>query len=563
MPTITLNKKVLFQALGKKLSDAELKDRIPMLGTALENVTDQEIIVEVFPNRPDLLSEQGFARAFASFLGLKTGLKKYTVHPTTDRVIIEPSVNDIRPYTACAVVKNLKFDDENAQKSNISGAPETQGVSQRIKEVIQLQEKLHITYGRNRKRCAIGIYPLEKIKFPIRYLAEEPSRIKFQPLESTHEMTGLQILSQHKAGHEYAHLLEGLDKFPIFIDAKNQILSMPPIINSHLTGKITQQTKEVFIECSGFDYPVVSRCLNIIVAALADLGGQIYSLELHYPRKTYLSPDLTPEPIKISLDYANQILGLNLNEKDLKKYLEAMGHGYEDKKALVPAYRADLLHPIDLVEDVAIAYGYENFQPSIPNVATLGQEDTFEKFLNKVRDILVGFKLQEIKSFHLLDQDSLTKKMNSTALPIKLQNAPADFDCLRNLLLPSGLKTLSENQHHDYPQNIFEIGTVFVKDDTQETKVKESQHLTILLCHENTDFTEIKQLLDAFFQALNLPCTLQDANHPSFITGRVGQINQTYGLVGEIHPQVLTNWSLNVPVTALEINLTELFKLIK
>jgi len=547
MPTITLNKKTLERAIGRKLVDQELKDRISMLGTDLESVTPEEITVEIFPNRPDLLSEQGFARAFSSFIGAKPGLRKYQVHQTTDRVIIEPSVTNIRPYTACAVIKNLKFDQ------------------QKIKEIIQIQEKLHITYGRNRKKCAIGIYPLEKIKFPIRYLAEDPNKIKFQPLESDREMTGLQILSQHKAGHEFAHLLEGLEKFPIFIDANDQILSMPPVINSDLTGKISEQTQNVFIECSGFDYQVLRKCLNIIVAALADMGGEIYSLELHYPRKTFLSPNLEPEPMKINLSYVNQILGLELEEKDLKKYLEAMGYGYENKKAFIPAYRADILHPIDLVEDIAIAYGYENFKPEIPRVATIGQEDSFEKFLNQVRNLLIGFKLQETKSYHLMTQEELNQKMNLDYPPIPLKNALGDYNHLRNWLIPSSLKVLSENQHHDYPQNIFEIGTVFLPDDQQETKVKEYQRVSIILCHEKTDFTEIKQILDAFFQALNLGYQIEETQHPSFIEGRVGRISvkdKKLAYIGELSPEVLSNWGLTMPIAALEINLTELFQLL-
>lgn len=548
MPSITLNRKVFEKLVGKKLPDEQLKDRISMLGTDLEDVNQNEIIVEIFPNRPDLLSEQGFARAFSSFIGVRPGLRSYSVNKTTDRVIIEPSVNNIRPFTACAVIKNLKFDDE------------------KIKEIIQIQEKLHITYGRNRKKCAIGVYPLEKISFPIRYLAEEPNQIKFQPLESDREMTGLQILSQHKAGREYGHLLEGLEKFPIFIDANDQILSMPPIINSHQTGKISETTTDVFIECSGFDYETLRKCLNIIVTALADMGGEINSLELLYPRTTYLSPDLEPEEMKISLGYVNKILGLNLEEKQLQKYLEAMGYGYKNKKVLVPAYRADILHQIDLVEDIAIAYGYENFESEIPQVATIGQEDPFEKFLNKIRIILAGFKLQEIKTYHLMAKEELNQKMNLDLPPIPLKNALGDYNHLRNWLIPSGLKVLSENQHHDYPQNIFEIGTVFKKDQETETGVKESQRVSILLCHEKTDYTEVKQILDALFHALDKEYSIKETEHSSFIPGRVGRISvqdKELAYLGEINPGVLTNWSLNMPVAALEINLSELFEFLK
>ena len=181
MPTVTLNRKVFEKLVGKKLADDKLRNRISYMGTGLEHVDANEIQVEVFPNRPDLLSEQGFSRAFSSFIGVKPGLRKYEVKKSNHRVIVEESVRDVRPYTACAIVTGLKFDDE------------------KIKEIIQIQEKLHITYGRNRKRCAIGIYPFEKIKTPIRFIALKPEEIKFQPLEYPKVINGRQIYRQKKS----------------------------------------------------------------------------------------------------------------------------------------------------------------------------------------------------------------------------------------------------------------------------------------------------------------------------------------------------------------------------
>src|SRR3989344_6851744 len=363
MPSITLNKTVFEQLVGKQLPLEELKDRISMLGTDLEDIKDNEIHVEVFPNRPDMLSEQGFARAFSSFLGVKTGLRKYAIKESNQKVIIDPSVKGIRPYTACAIVKGLQFDEEI------------------LKQIIQIQEKLHVTYGRKRKKAAIGIYPMEKITFPITYKADLPQKIKFKPLEAHHEMSALEILEEHKAGKEYAHLLQGLPKYPLFVDAKGEILSMPPVINSDKTGRVTEETRDVFVECSGFDFEVLNTCLNMIVTALADMGGEIYSLRLEYQEETKTTPNLTPSKMKLDLPYVNKRLGLSLSEKDAVKLLEKMGYGFEQGQVLIPAYRADILHQVDFVEDIAIAYGYEHFQEEIPNVATIGEEDAFLEML--------------------------------------------------------------------------------------------------------------------------------------------------------------------------------------
>ncbi len=562
MPTITLNKEVFEQLVGKKLPLEQLKDRISMLGTDLEKIEGNEIEVEVFPNRPDMLSEQGFARAFSSFIGVKTGLRKYEVKTSGKKVIIDSSVKTVRPYTACALVKNLKFNDE------------------KIREMVQIQEKLHVTYGRNRKKIAIGVYPLEKIEFPVTYRAEIPSKIKFHPLEAAQEMTGLQILSHHKAGREYGHLLDGLDKFPIFVDANHNILSLPPIINSHLTGKVTPETDSLFIECSGFDLHTLTICLNIIVAALSEMGGEIYSLELDYETEKRITPNLTPEKIKLDLNYINQRLGLKLQEKEAKELLERMGYGYENSQVLIPAYRADILHQADLAEDIAIAYGYENFLAEIPNVATIGAEAPSEHFYNKVREILVGLKMLEVKNYHLMTKLELHEQMNfnsptnSSENYVSLKNALGDYNHLRNSLLPSLMKNLHENRHYEYPQTIFEIGRVF-NHETSETKteqriktetgVHEQEHLAVVLCHEKADFTEIKQILDALIDSLGLHAKVKESSHPSFITGRIGEIfvkEKKIGTIGSLSPQVIANWNLVLPVVGLELNLEELFSIL-
>src|SRR3989338_10949727 len=225
MPSITLNKKVFEQLVGKELPLEELKDRISMLGTDLEDIQDNEIYVEIFPNRPDMLSEQGFARAFSSFIGVKTGLRKYEVKKSGLKVIVDQSVT-MRPYTACALVKNLTFTEE------------------KIREIMQAQEKLATTHGRNRKKSAYGIYPLNNIYFPIKYIAKNPKEIQFQPLGFNHKIKASQVEIIHPAGQKYKLLAEGWKEYPFFIDSKDQVMCMLPYTNSNDTGKVDLDTKE-------------------------------------------------------------------------------------------------------------------------------------------------------------------------------------------------------------------------------------------------------------------------------------------------------------------------------
>jgi phenylalanyl-tRNA synthetase beta chain len=547
MPTITLSKKNLVTALGKKLSLNELKDRISMLGTDLEGIDGDEISVEIFPNRPDLLSQQGFNRALASFVGSKPGLRTYTVKPSGEKCIIHQSVAKCRPYTACAIIKGVKITEA------------------RLKEIIMIQEKLHVTFCRNRKKAAIGIYPLEHITFPIHFKGYKPEEIKFQPLERNWEMSASEILEEHPKGKEYAHLMEGLTRYACFEDATGKILSLTPIINSHVTGKISEKTKDVFVECSGFDLRIMQECLNMIVTALGDMGGSIYSLELEYPKMKVTTPKLEPTPMKVDRDYINKILGLTLSEKELKTTLEKMGYGYEKGMALIPAYRTDILHQADLAEDVAIGYGYENIPEVMPTVATIGDESPSEEFFEKVRRILVGHGLLEGKSFHLINHDAQTRKMQleenaiTVAHPVSL-----DYDSLRSWVIPSLIESLQRNRQHEYPQTLFEIGRVFRKakeGEKSDTGVVEQTRVGVVVCGEDADYTSIRQILDDLFAKLELKVSYAAQEHPSFIPGRAARVSvgkQGVAYIGELHPQVLKNFEIGMPVAAFELNLTVL-----
>ena len=538
MAIVELNKKNI-----SKLKIKDIDDRLSMLGCPVEEETSLKILVDISPNRPDLLSEQGVIRALETFIGKRKGIKSYKAEKSGYAVKIESSVKDVRPYTACAVVKNLKLDDE------------------KIEEIIEIQEKLHTTLGRNRKKIAIGIYPLEKIKFPVIYKALKPEEIKFQPLEADREMTAMQILQQHPTGKEYASLLEGKNKFPVFADASGSIMSMPPIINSNTTGKITGKTTDAFIECSGFDFNTLSKCLNIIVCALEDMGGKIYSVGISDGNKKEVTPNLSNEKINININNVNKLLGLDLKEADMKKLLEKMGFSYSNKTAEIPPYRTDILHEVDIIEDIAIAYGYENFKEEIPQISTIGKEDNFEVFKRNVAEILVGLGMLETYSYNLINEEEENNNMETSFDLVRISNTKTNYNALRASMVPSLIKILSENKDKEYPQNIFETGAVNIKKDND---IESYERTGIVSSPGN--FTFMKQILDALAISLGIKYDIAEAEHPSYINGRTGRIiinNRKVGYIGEISPKVLENWNLKMPAAAIEINLTELFDVIK
>jgi len=548
MTILTVDRKEFEKKVGK--IDEKLEKLITDMGTPIEDVTDEEVSVEVFPNRPDLLSMGNFARAVNQFNG-KGKVANFKVNaPEKDfTVTIEKSVKSVRPHTVCAIVKGLKFDDS------------------KIKEIVDIQEKLHNSLGRKRRKVAIGVYPLDKIKLPIRFIAKKPSEIKFLPLEARAEMTGAQILRGHPTGRDYAHLLEGYDMYPIFVDADDEVLSMPPIINSEKTGRIDETTKEIFIECSGHNLVYCKKCLNIIVAALAEMGGKVYAMDVKDKQDgNFVSPDMSATEMSFKIGDIEKTLGIKLKEKDVVGYLARMGIGYDKGVALIPAYRTDILHWIDLAEEVAIAYGYDNFEPEIPEISTIAYEDPVDKLKRTIGNVMAGLGLLETSSFHLTTKKNVKKMHYEFNDFIEVEDSKTERDVLRIDMLTNLLQIAAENSDAAYPQRTFEMGRVFSREDggqktedgVSETGVVEEERLAGLMIDESINFTEMKQVLDYLFKMLDVKYEIENVENSNYIIGRCGHIlvdGNDIGFIGEIAPRVLKNWKVKFPAVAFEIGL--------
>ena len=543
--------KELNKAIGKKLSQKELDETLSSLGFELDSVENDNLKIEITPDRPDLLSTQGLARLLKAYLGLKVETN-YKIKKSNYKLIIDKSVEKIRPYTISAVVKNLNFDSE------------------KIKEIINIQEKIHNTFARKRKKTSIGIYPLENIKFPITYLAKNKKEIKFRPLDCDNELTAEEILEIHPTGIKYSDLLKPYDKYPLFIDSTNKILSMPPIINAHELGKVTEKTKEIFIECSGHDLNSCEQVLNIIITTLADMGGEIYSVEHVYGNKKIIKPDLTPEIKEIKVEYVNKVLGTNFDSKKISLLLKKMNYSIktiskEKLTVLIPKYRTDIWHEIDIVDDIIRAYGINNLEPTLPNVPSIAENLPENIYIDKLREVIVGLGFIESFTFGLTNRDDQFRKMNLKELNhIKLGTVKEmTINMVRLNLLPEILKLLVNNRSKEYPQKIFEINDVVIPDETQDVLCKNQTKLCCVIAHEKTNFTEIKQVLDYLAKVLDLNLNLKELNHSSFIEGRCASIivnDLEIGYLGEINPIVLENFELLVPITALELNLETLIR---
>ncbi|MFH1752203.1 MAG: phenylalanine--tRNA ligase subunit beta [archaeon] len=549
MPSIDVNLQDLQMLVGKKFSVEQLEELLLSVKGELDGFEKETQTLKVDvkdTNRPDLWSTEGIARQLKSYLGIKKGLQNFKVKKSSITLNVMPSVKKVRPLIAAAIVRNVKITEEL------------------LVQLIQLQEKVAMGYGKKREQAAIGLYDLSKIKPPITYLGVNPKKTKFIPLEFSNELFLDEILELHPKGQAFGHLIKDSKVFPLVIDSKKNVLSMPPIINSNNSGKVLPGTKvDLFVEVTGFKREFVDTVLQVMVAALSDRGGRIESVKIVDGNKSFYTPNFTPKKISLTLKEINKVSGLNLNKSETLKLCLKAGFkaSFTGEKLTVfyPAFRQDVLHAVDIIEDLIIASDYNKIEPVIPKIPTIGKELPLQHYLQKVRLGCVGLGLQEILLFNLTSKELQAKKMLlKDDSFVEISNPVSiNYNVFRKSLIPSLLEFLSKNKHHSLPQNIFEIGKGHFIKSSKDNKVEEKTFLTILLTNTVISFNDIKSVFQSLAENLDWKFNLTSGKHVSFIEGRVAEIKigNKKGILGEIHPNVLENFSLDTPVACLEIEL--------
>ena len=550
MPVITLELERFRQFLNRSIKLEDLAKWIPWIGVDIEEVGSNYVKIEYNPNRIDFSSPVGIARAFKGLIGWETGLINYKVKAGSIELNVDKTVSEVRPYIVGAAVRNIKLDEDS------------------VRELMEMQEDLHWGIGRDRKKASIGVHNLDAVKPPFRYTTARPEEIKFVPLDCSEEMNLREILEKHEKGKAYRHLIDWATRFPLLVDVEGNVLSMPPIINGELT-RVTETTRNLFIDVTGTDWNAVNRSLNVLVTALADMGGEVESVSVIYPNRRFTSPDLSTQKMRLNVKYANKLLGLRLSEEEMVECLEKCrldAVKVEDGvlEVTIPPYRIDILHEVDLVEEVAIGYGYHKLKPSLPATKTSGEQHPASRLANAVRQIMIGLGFTEVMNFVLTNERVHYLMMRlKPGKAVKLANpVSAEYSIAREWLLPSLMKNLSENKHESYPQRLFEASDIIKVDLRRETKSQRRLHLAAVSAHANANYTEIRSVIDALMTNLGLKnWKIKEAKHPSFLEGRTAQIcyeNRKIGVLGEIHPEVLENFELENPVAAFEIDLERL-----
>lgn len=465
---------------------------------------------------------------------------------------IDPRLRDIRPFIGCSVLKNVSLSD-----AAISG-------------LMHLQDKLDESYGRKRRRSSIGLYEFDLITPPLRYAAVRPDEISFVPLGTNERMTLREILATHPKGIEYGHIVESNLVWPILLDSRDNVLSFPPIINSNDLGRITPKTSSVLVEVTGTSLDTVLNALMMVTTSLADRGGRIYSSTIDYPYgkvRRLTTPVLKTHNVRVPLEYAKSVLGIDLTAVQAIKLLRRAGFdGHKRSSGVldvtVPCFRLDIMHPVDIIEDIGITYGLNRIKPRWPPHGTVGGITRQHEFNDLIREVMLGLGFQEVLTFTLSNPEKLFARMNlAVDNVVELQNPRVQtLTCLRNWLIPSLMEILSANVHVSYPQRVFEVGDCITRNSSG---IQEVVKLAGVACHAEASFTEARSSVNSLLMNLGPQCQVTELEHGSFLKGRVASIrigNEQAGILGELHPQVLENWGIQNPAAAFELNAQALYK---
>lgn len=540
MPVINFNYNDLCSLLGKDVPKDVLIERIPLIGADMHDTEggSDDMSVEFFPDRPDLFSVEGLARSLRAFLDIEPGMKEYSVIPSDITVMVDPSVKNVRPFILCAAVTGLEISDDV------------------LRSLMEMQEKLHLTIGRKRSKVAIGIHDIDKVSSPFIYKAAAPKDISFVPLSKTERMDMGEILKKHEKGKEYAHLLKGRKTYPVILDSRGEVVSFPPIINGALTT-VTTSTKNLFIDVTGTDLKTVKGSLDLIVTALAERGGQICSVRM-INSPVNISPDLEPSEWNISIEACESFIGMEIGGNGIVDSLKRMGMDAVTEDDVVsvtaPATRLDMMHPIDVFEDVAIGYGFERFGNEHTVTQTVGELSGATRISEKLRDVATGLGFMEVTTLTLSSQreEFIMSGLPEQHVVTLLNPITEDHTCLRSSLMPSLMKILKRNRHRDLPQNIFEIGDVV-------RNAKKQRRMCMLSASSKASFTESKSIAESVLREMGIDYILRPCGYRTFIEGRGAEIicnGEQMGYFGEMSPQTITDFDIEHPVILFEMNIS-------
>ncbi|QPV64721.1 phenylalanine--tRNA ligase subunit beta [Halosimplex litoreum] len=598
MPTVEIDPDELRELTGHdEKSDDELREDMFALGLEYEGETDDgEFELEFAPDRLDRLSVEGVARSLRYQYGDDRGVYVPTTNDADWTIEVDSDVPDERPYVTGAVVRGLDMDEAA------------------LESLIQLQEKLHATMGRQRAKGAIGVHDLTMLKGQVgarggedtpeeeddprtevapsggksvRYTGIGRRGDRFVPLEENHEMTPQEVLMAHHTANKFADLVDDYESMPAIYDDVG-MFSFPPIINGKRT-EVTTDSRDLFVEMTGTDQWTIDHMLNIVCYALDARGGRVEEVAVEYTDdasgdyagNTLVRPNFDTRTKTVDHPAIESMLGVDLDGEEVvdlmqRAGLDAEAEDYdagEDALAYeveIPPYRVDVLHPVDVIDDVGRAFGFNELDPKYPDVSTVGGRHERSRLERATRETLVGLGFEDLLNFHLVSEeanyDRIGIERGSAALgggePAVIgEPYSEDYEIVRTWALPSVMLVLENNTHRAYPQHLSEVGLAIEQDETQPTLVDERHTVAAAVADHDASYEDAKASLQALCRAFDVDLATPPTDHPTFISGRTADViidGRKAGVIGEVHPKVLVEYDLEVPVAAFEFDLDAL-----
>jgi phenylalanyl-tRNA synthetase beta chain len=583
MPVVDVDPDELRRLTGHRdKTDDDLREDLFGLGIEYEGETDDGAFkLEFEADRLDRLSVEGIARSLRYHYGDDRGVYVPDTNAPDWTIEVE-DVPDDRPYVTGAVVRGVDLDEDA------------------LDSLIQLQEKLHATMGRKRAKGAIGIHDLTMLKGQvarsaterasgetaseagqdgdatggrsIRYTGIGPDEDTFVPLDDDAERTPAEVLSEHPTGETYADLLADYDTYPAIYDDIG-LFSFPPVINGRRT-EVTTDSRELFVELTGTDQWTIDRMCAIICYALDARGATIEDVTVEYPDRELRRPDFEVRSKTVTHDRIETLLGIDLTADDVVDLAERAGldatpdgDGYEVE---IPPYRVDVLHPVDIVDDLGRAYGFNELTPRYPDVNTIGGRTEASRLEAAARQALVGLGFEDLLNFNMTSERENFDRMRlapdddavGAANPATIAEPYSeDYTILRTWALPSLAMVLENNTHRSYPQHLAEIGFAAHADGDTETGAAERRTVAAVLADHDASYEDAKARLQALCDEFHADLETPPTDHPSFIDGRAASVvvdGDDVGVVGELHPEVIVDHDVEVPVAGFEFALDAL-----
>lgn len=544
MPVVELNINRIRKLASGKTTRKQILDALPFLGLDIESENGDEIRIEYSPNRPDYSTDYGIATGLQGLLGIKKGIQKINIKKKGQFAIkVNPTVSEVRPYVTGIIATNGKLDDLS------------------IKQLMNMQEDLHFGIGRKRKKSSIGLHDADKISFPLTYTATSREHT-FVPLNGNTEQTIDEILTNTEVGQNYGWVLENAKNVPIILDADQNTISFPPIINSALTT-VTSNTKNILIEVTGIDKEAAEDMLSVVVSILQTAGFEFNELKITGNKNS--TPQLKDRTIVYDPKFTSEILGIDMSLSNMVTCMKKcrLDASVKGKKiaCTIPRYRFDIFGPMDLVEEIALGYGIANIEPKLSPSTTIGQKNDITIKTELIRKTAVGLGFLEALNSSLTSKKILydmTRRDPSEIISV-LDSKSQEHTILRDSLLPGLLENLSKNIHESYPQKLFESGVVFSKGEP----IHESISLAVIVAYKDTNYSELKAIMQSLLRTnfkINSK-TKTSKNHELFVEGRHADIfvnEKKIGEIGEINAEILETFRIRTSVAGFEIKLSGL-----